>query len=146
MGAPLAAGLLLTDGVLGLHGWQWLFLVEGVPTIVVGVWIWLTLAPTPEKAKFLSLEERQWVTRNVQRNKERMAADTGAQNWLYGIKCWKVYAQGFGSGWAGIMRYGAQYWTPLIVFFILEGKPGAAGASAQQLKNGGEGGPACPSL
>jgi hypothetical protein len=67
----------------------------------------------------------------------RMTADTGAQSWLYGIRSWKVYAQGFGSGWAGIMRYGAQYWTPLIVYFILRGKPTAAGASAQDIKNGG---------
>jgi MFS family permease len=71
VGAPLAAGLLLTDGALGLHGWQWLFLVEGVPTILAGLWIWLTLAPTPEKAKFLAPAERAWVARRVEENKVR---------------------------------------------------------------------------
>ena len=39
LGAPLASGLLLADGALGLHGWQWLFLVEGAPTIIAGLWV-----------------------------------------------------------------------------------------------------------
>ena len=37
LGGPLAAALLLLDGTLGLHGWQWLFLCEGLPTIAFGV-------------------------------------------------------------------------------------------------------------
>lgn len=53
-----------------------------------------------------------------------MAADTGAQGWWYGVRSWKVWAQGFGSGWTGIMGYGAMYWTPLIVHYILQGKLG----------------------
>ena len=37
IGAPLAAGLLSLDGVGGLDGWQWLFLAEGIPTLIFGV-------------------------------------------------------------------------------------------------------------
>lgn len=37
LGGPMAAALLLLDGTLGLHGWQWLFLCEGLPTIAFGV-------------------------------------------------------------------------------------------------------------
>ena len=36
---PIASGLLLTDGMGGLKGWQWLFLLEGLPTILLGVWV-----------------------------------------------------------------------------------------------------------
>ena len=36
---PIASALLLTDGAGGLKGWQWLFLIEGLPTIVLGVWV-----------------------------------------------------------------------------------------------------------
>ena len=50
-----------------------------------------------------------------------MAKDTGHQHWTHGLTCWKVWAQGFGSGWAGILRYGAMYWTPLIVYSIVYG-------------------------
>jgi len=68
-----------------------------------------------------------------------MAEDSGAQNWGYGVRCWKVWAQGFGSGWAGIMRYGAQFWTPLIVYSILKGRSTSQGASAEELRNAGLG-------
>lgn len=51
-----------------------------------------------------------------------MEKETGDQHWTYGLTCWKVWAQGFGSGWAGILRYGAMYWTPLIVYAIVYGK------------------------
>ncbi len=37
IGGPLAAALLLLDGTLGLHGWQWLFICEGIPTIIFAV-------------------------------------------------------------------------------------------------------------
>ncbi len=51
-----------------------------------------------------------------------MEKETGDQHWTHGLTCWKVWAQGFGSGWAGILRYGAMYWTPLIVYAIVYGK------------------------
>lgn len=66
-----------------------------------------------------------------------MAKESGTQNTWYGITCWKVYAQGLASGWAGIMRYGAMYWTPLIVFFIMKGRSSAEGASSEELKHAG---------
>ena len=36
---PIASGILLADGAAGLKGWQWLFLIEGLPTILLGVWV-----------------------------------------------------------------------------------------------------------
>ena len=36
---PIASGILLADGAAGLKGWQWLFLLEGLPTILLGVWV-----------------------------------------------------------------------------------------------------------
>ncbi len=75
---------------------------------------------------------------------ERMAKDSGIQSTWYGITCWKVYAQGLASGWAGIMRYGAMFWTPLIVFFIMKGRSSSQGASSEELKHAGK--PRAPSL
>ena len=66
-----------------------------------------------------------------------MAKESGIQNTWYGITCWKVYAQGLASGWAGIMRYGAMFWTPLIVFFIMKGRSSSEGASSEELKHAG---------
>ncbi|CAK0757688.1 hypothetical protein CVIRNUC_002561 [Coccomyxa viridis] len=134
---PIASALLLADGAGGLKGWQWLFLIEGIPTILLGFWIFFTLQPNALKAKFLTPAEQEYVHQRVKDHKERMAKESGIQSTWYGIRCWKVYAQGFASGWAGIMRYGAMYWTPLIVFFIIKGRSSAAGASADELKHAG---------
>ncbi|CAL5227240.1 g10165 [Coccomyxa viridis] len=134
---PIASGILLADGAGGLKGWQWLFLIEGLPTILLGVWIFFTLSPTAVGAKFLTPAEQEYVHTHVKEHKERMAKDSGIQSTWYGITCWKVYAQGLASGWAGIMRYGAMFWTPLIVFFIMKGRSSSEGASSEELKHAG---------
>jgi ACS family tartrate transporter-like MFS transporter len=58
MGA-VAGGLLGLDGRLGLRGWQWLFLVEGMPAVLLSVGIWLLLSERPRTAKWLREDERE---------------------------------------------------------------------------------------
>ena len=43
VGSPLGGGLMELDGLLGLHGWQWMFLIEGLVTVLVGVLVWFKL-------------------------------------------------------------------------------------------------------
>lgn len=57
MGAA-AGSLLRLNGVLGVRGWQWLFLVEGLPAIVLSVLFWFRLPESPAKAEWLDEEER----------------------------------------------------------------------------------------
>ncbi|MCP5144422.1 MAG: MFS transporter [Gammaproteobacteria bacterium] len=63
MAGSLMAGVVMTatDGMLGLRGWQWLFVVEGAPTIVLGVVAFFYLADKPAEARWLSAAERQVV-------------------------------------------------------------------------------------
>lgn len=57
----MAALLLALDGAGGLHGWQWLFLLEGVPAMALGIAIAALLARDPSSAACLSPEERAWL-------------------------------------------------------------------------------------
>ena len=58
IGAPISGLLLELDGWLGLHGWQWLFLVEGLPACVLGVMALIWLTDRPEQATWLPADDR----------------------------------------------------------------------------------------
>lgn len=70
MGA-LAGTLMGLDGHLGLRGWQWLFLVEGLPPIVLGVVFYFLLPSHPDEVAWLSVDEKRWI-------RERTMADADA--------------------------------------------------------------------
>src|SRR3979490_33670 len=58
VGGPLSSALLKLDGVYGLSGWQWLFLFEGVPTVLVGISVLFVLKDGPDRADWLQAAER----------------------------------------------------------------------------------------
>jgi len=58
LGAIVSGYMLKLDGLHGLHGWQWLFMLEGLPSALLGIAVWLYLDDTPEKAKWLTPDER----------------------------------------------------------------------------------------
>ncbi len=58
IGGPLSGATLELDGVLGLDGWQWLFLVQGLPAIGVGLWVLRALPSSPAEARWLAPGER----------------------------------------------------------------------------------------
>lgn len=61
LGSPLAAILLALDGIAGLAGWQWLFIIESVPAILLGLVALTVLSDGPDNARWLDDEERQWL-------------------------------------------------------------------------------------
>jgi MFS transporter, ACS family, tartrate transporter len=73
VGNPLAGWLMQLDGLGGLRGWQWLFLLEGVPPIALGIAILMTnlLPDGPEQAPWLSDDERLWITEQLRLDNEQ---------------------------------------------------------------------------
>ena len=65
IGAPMSGALLALDGWLGLAGWQWLFLLEGLPAIAFGVAVPFVLPDSPAEARWLTAAERQWMAERV---------------------------------------------------------------------------------
>src|SRR6202008_584192 len=61
IGAPLSAALLKLGGLGGLHGWQWLVVVEGLPAVALGVTTLLYLPDRPADARWLTPAERTWI-------------------------------------------------------------------------------------
>jgi MFS transporter, ACS family, tartrate transporter len=69
VGAPLSGVLLSLRGAAGLDGWQWLFLVEGLPAIGLGIIALWSLTDTPERARWLSDDERAWLVDAMRRDR-----------------------------------------------------------------------------
>ncbi len=60
-GAPLSTALLGLDGLFGLRGWQIMFIAEAIPTVLIGIATLFVLTDRPEQAKFLTMEEKNWL-------------------------------------------------------------------------------------
>jgi ACS family tartrate transporter-like MFS transporter len=100
-GGPLSGGLLELDGFAGLDGWQWLFLVEGAPAIVLGFVTLRFLDERPADAEWLEPDERDFLTAEVEREvpalpgRVRDALSSGSL-WLLGLVYFVLLAAGFG--------------------------------------------------
>ena len=65
VGGPLGANLLKLDGALGLAGWQWIFVVEGIPAVLLAIYGMATLCNRPMEAQWLTVEQRGWLQRRL---------------------------------------------------------------------------------
>ena len=74
VGGPLSSALLRLDGMGGLHGWQWLFLAEGVPTVLLGISVLFVLDDGPATARWLRPEEKEWLEGELDRDRETYGA------------------------------------------------------------------------
>jgi MFS transporter, ACS family, tartrate transporter len=114
VGSPISGLLLNMDGVLGLQGWQWLFIIQGVPAIILGLLVPLLLTDRPEDARWLSAEEKAWLV-------GAMAADTaarptrGRQRFRDGLKDSRALAYAFLNFGMVCGIYGFGLWLPTIV-------------------------------
>jgi MFS transporter, ACS family, tartrate transporter len=111
IGAPLSGLLLELDGVWGLAGWKWLFMVEGLPAVVFGFVVALVLADRPETAAWLSPEERTTLTAMLAAEpRERVRTGIWAT-----IKDPRVLiCAGIQFGFT-LGSYGVLFWLPQII-------------------------------
>jgi MFS transporter, ACS family, tartrate transporter len=73
IGAPLSANLLRLDGWLGPAGWQWVFLAEGMPAVLLAIFGYSALRDRPAEAPWLSANERTWLQEQLDRESAEKA-------------------------------------------------------------------------
>ncbi len=81
LGSPLSVSLLELHGVLGLKGWQWLFVLEGLPTVLLGIACLFVLTDRPKDATWLTPEQRGWLV-------SRLAAEAAGKTPVGHISLW----------------------------------------------------------
>ncbi len=74
VGGPLSSALLKLDGRAGLAGWQWLFIAEGIPTVLLGISVLFVLKDNPEKAEWLAPAEKVWLNDELEKDRKRYGA------------------------------------------------------------------------
>lgn len=80
LGAPLGGLLLGLEGLGGLHGWQWMFLIEGLPACFFAIVVWKLLPDRPDRAKFLTAAEAADLQARIAAEDEAGAAASGTHS------------------------------------------------------------------
>jgi len=114
IGGPLAGLLLGLDGRLGLAGWQWLFLVEGLPAVILGVVVYFHLDDKPEDARWLHPDEKAWLVREI-RSEQQRARDLHHVGIGAAFAHPVVWALGFINLVLQTGSYGLALWVPQIL-------------------------------
>jgi ACS family tartrate transporter-like MFS transporter len=113
VGGPLSSALLQLDGLLGFHGWQWLFLVEGVPAVLLAPVVWRRLDHGPETAAWLPEDERRWLVQTLATERARApGTHTDLRSALASGRLWMLAGIYF---CIVLAFYGVSFWLPQIL-------------------------------
>lgn len=77
LGSAASGYIMALDGILDLKGWQWLFLLEGFPSVLLGVVVWFYLDDTPAKAKWLTTSDKQTLQAMMEEDKLELVQPEG---------------------------------------------------------------------
>jgi MFS transporter, ACS family, tartrate transporter len=114
IGAPISGFILNLDGVGGLHGWQWMFLIEAVPAILMTLAVLYYLTDRPKEAQWLEPQESQWLQDRLDAERANREQH-GHMSWLRSMLDPRVIALGFVYMGCNIPQYGLSFFLPQIV-------------------------------
>ncbi|HXZ15569.1 MAG TPA: MFS transporter, partial [Roseiarcus sp.] len=114
LGSPVSAALLGLDGAWGLRGWQWLFIVEALPSIILAFVTFFYLTDRPVDAKWLNPEARAWLARRLALE-DRRREHVSPASALASLADGRVLALSLVYFGAVACLYGVGFWLPTIV-------------------------------
>jgi D-galactonate transporter len=114
IGAPISGFVLSLEGVAGLHGWQWIYIIEAVPALLMTFAVLAYLTDRPSDAHWLAADERKWLQDRLdseRANRESFVKLTWPQSVLNG----RVIALGIVYMALNIPQYGLSFFLPQII-------------------------------
>jgi ACS family tartrate transporter-like MFS transporter len=113
VGSPVSGALMGLSGK-GLSGWQWMFLMEGLPAVVLGITVFWTLADNPGEASWLKGEEQTWLLEKLAQ--EQLAESTRGHGSFWQVliapRIWMLSLVYFG---VSTTMYGVTLWLPSVI-------------------------------
>jgi ACS family tartrate transporter-like MFS transporter len=112
LGAPISTAVLGMNGVLGIAGWKWIYLLEAVPTILLGFFVLFAMTDKPAQAKWLTTEEKAWLIAQLEAERRTVEA-RGKFSLLQGLFNPKVLLLaanylGIGTASLGLLLFAPQ--------------------------------------
>lgn len=116
IGSPISGGIMQwMDGVNGWRGWQWLFVLEGLPSVLVGILVFVLLPNGPKQAKWLTPQERDLVLKGIE-DEEASKFDLGKKHhFLDAFKDYRVWALALVYFCGVVCFYAVNFWMPTII-------------------------------
>lgn len=109
------AGALLSVHWLGVSGWRWLLILEGIPAVVGGIVTLFYLTDRPKDARWLSEEEKTWIGNEIEREKKQLETDYSQASLLRGLASATVVILWIGYFFINLTTYGFNIWLPKMV-------------------------------
>jgi MFS transporter, ACS family, tartrate transporter len=114
VGAPVSQAILALDGAAGLRGWQWLFLVEGVPAVLLGLVALSYLSDRPEDATWLAADDREWLAATMRAEREQRSR-IGHATVMRSLRSGRVWLLALIQFMNSSVTYGIFLWLPRIL-------------------------------
>lgn len=114
IGGPVSGALLTMHGLWGLSGWQWLFLLEGIPAVLLGIAVFFYLPERPEKSAWLPPEEKEWLQKRLAKEEQEKTGQR-EQGLVQAIRSGRVWVLCLIYFTLVVAMYGIALWMPLIL-------------------------------
>ncbi|PLZ02893.1 MFS transporter [Burkholderia sp. WAC0059] len=116
VGTPVSGWIMHAfQGQFGLHGWQWLFLLEGLPSALFGVVLFLVLSDRPEKAPWLDGTERAFILADLERDENRKTRRVKHAPFRAVVSDPRVFCAGFTFACSFSLGNTLAFWAPAVI-------------------------------
>src|SRR5689334_803961 len=115
IGGPISGALLKLDGIGGLAGWQWLFVVEGLPAVVLGVLVLWLLPEQPSDARWLTAEEQRALTARLEDEAARLTGPSAVHTIRGAMTSGRVWQLAVAYFTIPVALYAMGFWMPQIL-------------------------------
>ncbi|KAM0689481.1 hypothetical protein Q7P36_010352 [Cladosporium allicinum] len=117
LGGIFAYGIGHMDGIAGLRGWRWIMIIEGIPTVILGVSIWWWFADSVETAHYLTPREKELISlrRRLQIGHTKSSDQMHKADVYEGFRDWKIWLFCVGQFGGDMILYGFSTFLPTII-------------------------------
>lgn len=112
IGAPISGALLNLDGNLGLAGWKWMFLLEALPSILVGIYVFSFLPDRPALCHWLTPDEKNLLVQKTLQNQDTSQARKGWQSFVTAVTSPAIWHMSLVYFFQITGLYGISLWLP----------------------------------